>query len=110
MSCDMTANRKHVKYASVETLYWYEISSKHFSEKPHIYKCWQKSILPPIFERSSPLFERHDVVSRQVLDPLVQLLHAQLRQGLIGDLGNVHFQISGDRSEKKLDRFVETDN
>ena len=70
----------------------------------------KKSILPPIFERSSPLFERHDVVSRQVLDPLVQLLHAQLRQGLIGDLGNVHFQISGDRSEKKLDRFVETDN
>ena len=42
-------------------------------------------VLPPIFERPSPLLQRDDVVPGQVLDPLVQLLDAQLRQGLVRD-------------------------
>ncbi len=62
----------------------------------------RKSILPPIFERSPSLFERHNVVPRQVLDPLVQLLYTQLRQGLVRDLGMSSINKFRRRSLKSL--------
>ena len=44
---------------------------------------------PSVFERPPPLLERHDLVPREVLDALVELLDGEHGERVVGDYGRL---------------------
>ena len=60
---------------------------KNASHKTRSFSLLSATHSPPVLERPPPLLERHHVLAREVLHPLVELLDRELRECLVGDGG-----------------------